>query len=156
MKNEQRKGDFHLMRTFLRPSFVVLFLVMATIAFSQNKSISGTILDSAGEPIIGANVSVDGTVNGTISDVDGKFSLSSVPDNSKLKVSYIGFITQILPVSGKTDFKIILKEDAQSLDEVVVVGYGSVKKSALTSAVWIQKVLKTVSWLVLSLLCKDN
>lgn len=135
MKNEQRKGDFHLMRTFLRPSFVVLFLVMATIAFSQNKSISGTILDSAGEPIIGANVSVDGTVNGTISDVDGKFSLSSVPDNSKLKVSYIGFITQILPVSGKTDFKIILKEDAQSLDEVVVVGYGSVKKSALTSAV---------------------
>lgn len=139
MENGKRQGALHLMRKFLRPSFVVLFLVIATIAFSQSKSISGTILDSTGEPIIGANVTVDGTANGTISDLDGKFSLSGVADNSKLKVSYIGFLTQIFPVSGKTNFQIILKEDAQSLDEVVVVGYGTIKKSNTVGSIGTMK-----------------
>ena len=92
------------------------------------KKIKGTIKDSAGEPIIGANVILKGDVTvGSITDIDGNFDLS-VPSNATLQVSYIGYNTQDVPVGNKSFLNITLKEDTETLDEVVVVGYGSQKK----------------------------
>lgn len=102
----------------------------------QQKTIKGRVLDALGEPIIGANVIVKGTVNGVITDVDGNFTLDNVSVGNTLQVSYIGYITQEMKVTGSSvDLKITLKEDAQALDEVVVVGYGSEKKVNLTGSV---------------------
>jgi len=133
MKKRQR--TVYLKERIARLLFTTLFLITATAVFAQQKNISGVVFDSTGEPVIGASVVVNGTSNGSITDFDGNFSLTNVADNSSLKVSYIGYITQTIPVSGKTTFKITLVDDAQALDEVVVIGYGSVKKSSLTSAV---------------------
>lgn len=100
----------------------------------KNKVITGVIVDASGETIIGANVSIQGTTVGTITDIDGKFSLE-VPDNAKIQISYIGYITQIVPVDNKTTFNIKLAEDTQNLQEVIVVGYGTQKKVNLTGSV---------------------
>ena len=94
--------------------------------------VTGIIKDTNGEPIIGANVIEKGTTNGTVTDIDGKFSLS-VDENSMLEVSYIGYITQL--ISQKDCSEICLKENTQFIDEVVVVGYGTQKKANLTGAV---------------------
>lgn len=105
-------------------------------SITQQKAIKGRVLDAFGEPIIGANVMVKGTVNGVITDIDGNFTLENVSPGSTLQVSYIGYITQEMKVTGgSADLKITLKEDAQALDEVVVVGYGSEKKVNLTGSV---------------------
>lgn len=101
----------------------------------QNKKITGTVTDSKGEPIIGANVVIKGTTNGNITDVDGKFTIENVGDNSILQISYIGYKTQEIPVKGKLKYDITLAEDAESLQEVVVIGYGSTVKKDLTTAV---------------------
>lgn len=98
-------------------------------------AIQGIITDEKGEPILGANVVVSGTTHGTISDLDGKFALS-VPANAVLKVSYIGYLSADVKVSpDKGYYAIVLKEDMETLDEVVVVGYGTVKKSDVTGSV---------------------
>lgn len=114
---------------------VVLFALATTMAIAQVKTITGIVTDPSGEPIIGANVTVDGTSNGTITDVDGNFRLQNVDNNSKLKISYIGYVTQTLSVLEKNSFKITLAEDAQMLNEVVVVGYGTMRKKDLTGSV---------------------
>lgn len=98
------------------------------------KKITGTVLDQNGESVIGANVVVKGTANGTITDVDGKFTLE-VPDGAVLQVTYIGYNGQEIPVGNQTTFQIVLKENTQALDEVVVVGYGVQKKVNLTGSV---------------------
>ena len=100
----------------------------------QKRTITGVVKDIHEEPVIGANVVEKGTTNGTITDIDGKFSLS-VSENSTLLVSYIGYANQEVKVGNQTSYTIVLKEDQQVLDEVVVVGYGSVKKANLTGAV---------------------
>ena len=105
-----------------------------SVVQQSTKQISGVVLDAAGIPIIGANVIVKGTTNGVITGIDGDFQLN-VPENAILEISYIGYIKQEIPVTGKNIFKIILNEDTQNLDEVVVVGYGSQKKVNLTGAV---------------------
>lgn len=97
------------------------------------KRITGTVVDASGVPVIGANVMVKGTSNGTITDMDGKFTLE-VSDGAVLEVSYIGYLSQTIKASGKS-ISIILKEDTQKLDEVVVVGYGTQKKGELTSSI---------------------
>lgn len=99
----------------------------------EKKIISGTILDEAGIPVIGANVIVQGTTNGTITDMDGKFSLEVTPD-AVLEISYIGYSTQSIPVGSQTNFNVTLQEDSETLDELVVVGYGTMKKKDLTGA----------------------
>jgi len=97
--------------------------------------IKGHITDVSGESIIGANVLVKGSTIGVISDIDGNFALD-VPETGVLQVSYIGYITQeVKLVSRKRDYKIVLKEDAETLEEVVVVGYGTVKKTDVTGSV---------------------
>lgn len=93
--------------------------------------VTGVIKDVAGEPVIGANVVVKGTTNGIISDIDGNFTLS-VRSGDVLVISYLGYQTQEITVGRKTNFNIILKDDAKSLDEVVVVGFGTQKKVNLT------------------------
>lgn len=98
------------------------------------KRIFGTVKDTFGEPVIGANVLEKGTTNGVITDVDGKFDIT-VANNAILIISYIGYNTQEFPVGGKSTFDIILKEDSKALEEVVVVGYGTQKKVNLTGSV---------------------
>ncbi|MDR1202116.1 MAG: TonB-dependent receptor [Tannerellaceae bacterium] len=96
--------------------------------------VTGTVTDERGDPIIGANIVEKGTTNGVITDMDGKFSLS-VADNAALEITYIGYITQSMSIGNQSTLQIVLKEDLQALDEVVVVGYGSVKKRDLTGSV---------------------
>ena len=100
----------------------------------DNNKVSGTITDKSGEPIIGANVVIKGTTNGTITDIDGNYTLD-VPVSAILQISYIGYLTQDVPVNGKQQINIRLVEDTQQLDEVVVVGYGTQKKGELTSSI---------------------
>ena len=100
----------------------------------QTVTVKGTVLDANNEPIIGASVLMKGTTNGTITDIDGNFTLSNVNPGT-LVVSYIGYKTREINVNGSAPVKIILQEDSEVLDEVVVVGYGTQKKSSLTGAV---------------------
>lgn len=101
---------------------------------NQNRVlISGVVVDSSGEPVIGANVIEKGTTSGTITDIDGKFTFSVNP-GATLEISYIGYIPQDIPIGNNTQFTIQLMEDTQALDEVVVVGYGTARKSDLTGA----------------------
>lgn len=104
-------------------------------ATMQAITVKGTVADATGEPIIGASILVKGTSNGVITDIDGNFTLSNVAPTATLLVSYVGYKTQEIRVDGKTSFNIVLAEDAEVLDEVVVVGYGVQKKQSLTGAV---------------------
>lgn len=120
----------------LLKSFRLLFLffLIPTLAFSQNISIQGVVKDVTGEGLPGVAVSEVGTSNGTLTDIDGKFSLR-VASNGKIKVSFISYKAQEINVAGQTSFNIILEEDTKLLDEVVVVGYGQMKRSDLTGSV---------------------
>lgn len=101
----------------------------------QKKSITGTVIDSNGEPVIGANIVVENNSSiGTITDLNGAFSLSNVPQGAKLVVSFIGYNTQTVPVKGNT-IKVTLEEDSQMLGEVQVVAYGVQKKVSVTGAI---------------------
>lgn len=114
-----------------------MLLLSAGFVCAQQFSIRGTVIDKKlNEPIIGASVLVKGTGNGTITNIDGNFSLNNVSKGSVLIVSYIGYQTQEIIFNGtQTSFKIELSEDAQTLDEVVVVGFGTQRKANLTDAV---------------------
>lgn len=100
----------------------------------QGQQVKGTVVDENGEPIIGASVAVKGGITGTITDIDGNFSLF-VPEKSELVVSFIGYVRQIITPKPGQILKIVLKEDTKVLDEVVVVGYGTQKKAHLTGSV---------------------
>lgn len=105
-----------------------------TVTQQRTKQISGTVIDQNGESIIGANVIEKGTTNGVITDLDGKFSLS-VSENAVLQISYIGYTTKETTVGAQSTFTITLVEDSKTLDEVVVVGYGTMRKRDLTGSV---------------------
>lgn len=109
--------------------------ILVSSVYQQQKVITGTVFDNSSIPVIGANIVVKGTTNGTVTDIDGKFSLQNVPENAILVVSYIGYIEQEVGATGRSSFSIILQEDTKALDEVVVVGYGVQKKANLTGAV---------------------
>lgn len=112
----------------------LLSVLMPLSILAQEIKVQGVVKDQTGEAVIGATVMQKGTSNGTITDIDGNFSLS-VPSNATLSVSYIGFASQDIAVGRKTEFTIVLKDDAQALSEVVVVGYGTMDKKELTSAI---------------------
>lgn len=99
----------------------------------QKKRITGTITDAQGQAVIGANVIEEGSSNGTVTDANGHFSLE-VANDAQIRVSYIGFLDQVVNASGNSDFRITLNEDVQALSEVVVVAYGEQKRSTLTNA----------------------
>lgn len=115
----------------------IIFICMLSslnILAQDQKKVTGVITDLKGEPIIGASVVAKGTTTATISDIDGTFSLD-VSNNPVLTISYIGYISQEVPTLGKSDLKIILKEDSRILDEIVIVGYGVMRKIDLTGSV---------------------
>lgn len=87
------------------------------------------VVDQNGEPVIGANVMVKGTTTGSITSVNGDFIISNVPQSATLVISYIGYITKEVPVGQQQSLRIVLAEDLQTLDEVIVVGYGTMKKA---------------------------
>lgn len=101
----------------------------------RTKTVSGVIVDTNGEPVIGASVLVKGTNNGTITDLDGKFTVNDVPENSTLDISYIGYKTLTLKATDKKLARLVLHEDSEVLDEVVVVGYGVQRKRDVSTAV---------------------
>ena len=106
-----------------------------TVVQQSGKVIQGVITDETGLSVIGANVFVKGTTIGTVTDVEGKFSVEVPSDDAILVISYIGYMEQQIPVKKQKSWTIVLKEDSQSLDEVVVVGYGTVKRGNLTMSV---------------------
>ncbi|MBQ6861519.1 MAG: TonB-dependent receptor [Alistipes sp.] len=113
-------------------SLLICFLAISVFTYAQQQ-VTGTVKDAAGEPVIGASVVVEGTTTGTSTGLNGEFSLS-VPANGVLSVSYIGYKTQQVNVAGKTNITVTLQEDAATLDDVVVVGYGTMKRSDLTGS----------------------
>lgn len=119
----------------LKPlGLLFMFCFIPLWVLAQKVSIQGTVKDKVGESVIGASVVEKGTTNGTITDFDGNFALE-VPANATLVISYIGYKTQEIPVAGKKKIQIILKEDTETLDEVVVIGYGSARKSDVTGSI---------------------
>lgn len=130
---KQMKNNSNLKNAWLCMMAMLLFAVFPV--FSQNTTIKGKVVDEMGEPVIGVNVTVVGNKSlGAISDLDGNFTLS-VPTNATLSVSFIGYKNQTIKLNGRTSLEIVMKEDAEQLDEVVVVGYGTQKKVNLTGAV---------------------
>lgn len=119
------------LRTF---SALVCLLLMTTSLFAQEKTVTGTVTDSTNEPLIGASVVIQGTSNGTITDIDGKYSITASPDNV-LEFSYVGMVKQDVKVGSQHVINVQLKEDSQMLAETVVIGYGSAKKRDLTGSI---------------------
>jgi TonB-linked SusC/RagA family outer membrane protein len=105
-----------------------------TTIVQQKRTVTGKVVDEKGEPIIGANVVEKGTTNGIITDVDGNFSIAVNNSNAILLVSYIGYTKQEVSINGRNSLRVLLKEDSETLDEVVVVAYGTAKRSAITGA----------------------
>lgn len=127
--NEQissENGDHHLRET------VKATEGQATVP--QRKTVKGIVLNTTGDPIIGAGILIKGTKSGTTSDLDGKFSLDISP-NTTLVVSCIGYVEQTINVGSQTDLRIVLQDDTQNLDEVVVVGYGTQKKESVVASI---------------------
>jgi len=112
----------------------LLTLLMPMIVLAQDITVQGTVTDEAGETLIGATVQQKGTSNGTVTDFDGNFTLT-VPSNAILSVSYIGYTPKEIAVNGQTNLTIVLSNDDQMLNEVVVIGYGTMDKKELTSAI---------------------
>lgn len=120
-------------------------LIVTLGMFAQNISVRGKITDSGDKPVIGATVVVAGAAtNGTVTDIDGNYSLSNLPASGSLVFSYVGMQTQTIAIKGQTVINVVLSADVELLDEIVVVGYGTQKKVNLTGAVSVadQKVLE--------------
>lgn len=113
---------------------LLLCLALPIQAWAQKQTVTGTVTEQNGEPIIGATIMEKGTTNGTTTDFDGNFSINVTKD-AIILVSYVGYVPQEIKVGNKTHLDIVIKEDNQVLDEVVVVGYGTMKKSDMTGAI---------------------
>ncbi len=122
--------NFDFMKRTL--GMVILFL-MLSVQGAWAQTVKGTVNDEAGEPVIGASVKVVGSKTGAVTDFNGKFSVTA-PSNGQLEISYVGYTTQKVSINGKSDITVVLKEDAQSLEDVVVIGYGTQKKKLVTGA----------------------
>ena len=115
-------------------------LLAATTMFAQNLTVTGVVTEKAtGYPAIGVSVLVKGTTNGTITSMDGDYTLSNVPKNATLVFSYVGMTTQEVPVNGQTVVNVLMSEDTQNLEEVVVIGYGTSKAKDLTAPIAVIK-----------------
>lgn len=132
MKNKTYK--FHSLRKVLVLAFWILILCTAT-TWAQERIIRGTVVDETSEPAIGATVIVKGTNSMTVTGLDGQFKLSIPADAKTMEVSYVGYKTEALPLSGKEVFNVKLKVADLSLEEVVVIGYGTAKKGNVTGAI---------------------
>lgn len=121
-------------------SLVLAVLFAFTLsATAQDITVSGTVTDNDGMPLIGVTVQVQGTTSGTVTDLDGNFMLMDVPSDATLDISYVGMKTQTVDVNGQTTINVVMGEDTEMLDELVVVGYGTMKKSDVTGSIAISK-----------------
>ncbi len=118
-----------------RQILAFVFLLLASTVSAQTLTIKGTVVDVSSEPIIGASVLVEGTTNGSVTDLDGNFTLNNVPEKGKIVISFIGYQSQTLNVKGQTVLKVVLQEDSKLIDEVVVIGYGTTSTRKMASAV---------------------
>ena len=127
----------------MKSEYVIFFrglftLIMSTLALSisaQNITVRGTVTDSYGETVIGATIVIEGNATkGTVTNIDGQYSLTDVPENASLQISYVGMNTQIIPVNGRSTINIVLTADTEMLEEVVVTGYGGVQKAKTMTA----------------------
>lgn len=113
-----------------------IFLQICSISlFAQNISVTGIVTDSKNEPLIGVTLKIVGTTQGTITDIDGNYSLVNVPGDAQIEVSYVGMRSQVLAVNGRNRIDVVLLDDTELLEEVVVVGYGIQKKASVTAAI---------------------
>jgi len=124
-----------LSRKILTKFLIFCIFITTASAFAQNRTITGTITSQNGEPILGVNIIQKGTSNGVVSDFDGNYQIELIPGNETLVYSFVGYLTVEQEVSSRSQVDIVLQTDDESLDEVVVVGYGSTKKSDITGAV---------------------
>lgn len=154
MKNKTDSNKFLFRKIYVSMKlFAIFLLLIINYSFTGNpeelvfkelqvvqeqqqdkREIRGTVVDQNNEPVIGANIVEKGTSNGTVTDMDGHFILS-VTNSAVLHLSYIGYLSQEVNTAGVTDFNIVLQEDTQALDELVVVGYGSIRKSDVTGSI---------------------
>ena len=114
---------------------IALMWVFSLSVFSQTVTVKGVVKDTKGEPLVGVTAIVQGTSVGTVSDANGNFTLANIPSDSKIELSYVGMVTQLVDVNGRTNIEVILSEDTELLDEVIVVGYGTMRKRDLTGSV---------------------
>lgn len=129
------KNNFMNLKRLARRALATLALSMlCVVALAQTRQITGTVIDGTGESVIGANVLEVGTANGVITDIDGNFTMQVQP-HAKIQISFIGYITQTITVGNQTNIKVTLADDSQALDEVVVIGYQTVKRRDLTGSV---------------------
>lgn len=115
-------------------SLLILLICLVSMSAIAQETISGQVTDENGEGLIGVSVNVQGTTKGTITDIEGYFSLE-VASDAVLEISYLGFESRVIPIDGQSDLTVALRVDAAELDEVVIVGYGSVRKSDVTGSV---------------------
>ena len=123
-----------ILKSLQKPLVTLFLLCLFPMGALAQNVVKGTVNDEAGEPIIGATVKVQGTQQGSITDFDGKFSIEA-GSNATIEISYVGYVTQKVKVAGKNDITVVLKEDAQMLNDVVVIGYGTMKKSDISGSV---------------------
>ena len=123
-----------ILKSLQKPLVTLFLLCLFPMGALAQNVVKGTVNDEAGEPVIGATVKVQGTQQGSITDFDGKFSIEA-PSNATLEVSYVGYVTQKVKVAGQNNITVVLKEDAQMLNDVVVIGYGTMKKSDISGSV---------------------
>lgn len=123
--------------SFFKKFVLLTCFLMVSIAgiYAQGKSVSGVVTDGGDEPLIGVSVVEKGTTNGTITDIDGAYSISISKPDAQLEFSYLGMITESVPVKGKTTINFVMKENATMLNETVVIGYGTAKAKDLTSPI---------------------
>ena len=123
-----------ILKSLQKPLVTLFLLCLFPMGALAQNVVKGTVNDEAGEPIIGATVKVQGSQQGSITDFDGKFSIQAA-SNATLEISYVGYVSQKVKVAGQNDITVVLKEDAQMLNDIVVVGYGTMKKSDITGSV---------------------
>ena len=119
----------------LKGAMLIAIWTLSLHLFAQNLTVSGTVKDTAGDLLIGVTVQVQGTSIGTVTDADGRFVLQNVPSSSSLEISYVGMQTVVMPVDGRTNLDIVLREDIEILDELVVIGYGTQRRREITGSV---------------------
>jgi len=115
--------------------FVMLLLICTNTVFAQNTTVTGTVSDENGAPLTGVSVAIKGTTRGVITDIDGKYSIPQLSSQSILVFSYVGFLSQEILVGNRTTINVTLIEDQRMIDEVVVIGYGTVKRSDVTGSI---------------------
>lgn len=125
----------HYLQNLKRATWLIMLHLLCFIAVAQDTSVHGTVIDKNGEPMIGVNVTIKGTNSGTITNVNGEFQINNLKKSAVISFSYIGYKSKEITYKGEKTLQVILEEDSELLNEVVVIGYGTVNKRDLTGSV---------------------